>query len=457
MAGSVSMSRDALGWTPLPPLQLRGVESGLVESLNHYAQRMAHICGITRDRLVRVLKRHRGLPHRERGGQQVSSWTGPSSDYASLLFPLMELTGQQDLFKGTFHCVSGVLGRGGLATMSEKVNRHRWCPKCYLDWDDDVSYEPLVWAFSMLTACPTHGVLMEGRCTHCGLEQNALSRYSHRRICRVCKQSLAWIGSRAPADPSQEWVDSTLAKFTQFSASLDAVLPFSVYTEFLDGMRERLRSGEAFPPAIRQFVSQRIDSSKLALPTIAQYLNFCAFQGCEIEEMMTSPRSAASRPLFDRGAGFATIPFKRRAIASNIVSIGLCMERLLASNDLLLPSTGLLCRQFGVWADVVRDRLPDLHRLYIERYVAQSVVLPTPHVRRGFEAVLHAIRKSDSREHEEDIVKMVSSQATVPLELAAKCLSTARIVKESRGAGREGHGTWPESSGFEAWERGAYK
>lgn len=425
-------------WTPLPPLPLRGLESGLAESLDHYALRMAHLCGIPRSRLASLLRTHGGLEPNEFAGQYLSSWTGPRSAYAVLMNPLIELTGRTELFKGTFHCVAGVLGRGGLATRTGRNSRRRWCPRCYLEWDPATSHEPLVWAFSVLVACPLHGVLLEGACQSCGIEQRFDRQYDVRRQCAGCKRSLGHPGEPAQLDETQTWVDGVLRRFAEFVASLDQPVDRAPYDLFIDGLSERLQSGESIPPAIRTYIGQRLRSRDVfgGLPTIMQYLNLCAFQGCDIEDILTNPKDAAARQLFDRGEGYTRIQFQKRVITRNIREMGFCIDAMLGASSNRLPPIGFLYREFGLWGSVVRDHFADMHRIYLDRYESQTGEFQRYYESRAFESALHLckvdpsfIQEDDTRRLSQAVAKATALSESLSLSCAASVIALCRIRK----------------------------
>ncbi|MFC0717504.1 TniQ family protein [Luteimonas padinae] len=433
-----AVSSSIPNWTALPPLRLRGVETGLVESLDHYALRMADTCGITRPVLVSLLRRSKGLPADGQHSQYLSSWTGPRSDYLKLLEPLAEKSGQSDLFRGTFHNVAEVLGRGGLASRTGRESRRRWCPRCYLDWDDEYSYEPLAWAFNMLAACPIHNVFLEGACRNCGREQSFNRNYSSRRSCMGCDRPLGGKGEVAPLIGEQSWIDARLVRFSHFVARLDESIERATYDVFLTAMLERQEAGEVFPPAIRQYVNEQLRTRKLraSIPTITQYLNICAFQGTEIEDLLLAPREAAAMPLFGWGEDFGRVRFGRRILAPKLLEIGACMEALLADPSIRLLPMGLLSRHFGLWGDVVRDNFPDTHRMYVERHAAQMGEFTRVYERAAFECAFHMLDhckdKGISAATVKKICASVAALTNVSPSTAVECVKAVVLLHKTR-------------------------
>ncbi|TDR47353.1 TniQ protein [Tahibacter aquaticus] len=416
------------GWTPLPPVRLRGIDTELIESLDHYAFRMASMCGVSRGFLASILRAGNCNAENKSIASGHTSWIGPRSNYAVLLFRLMELTGQDNLSRGTFHYASKVLSHRGMAYTKGGQARRRWCPTCYLEWDHETSFEPLVWAFSMLAVCPVHRVSMESTCPQCDAEQPLYRSYEVRRDCFVCRRPLGVPGKHTQASPISSWIDRSLIRFTAFVSNQDDILKISCYLEFCDVMKRRLRAGEPFPDGVRQFVDVTMRTSHVCIPTITQYLNLCAFQGCEIEDIFIKPRSAASRSLFDRSAGFNRIPFPKRPGKENLRRTGDCMIKLLASGRIRLPPLAFLCNQLGVWLDAVRDCYPDLFGRYSDVYSQQKDIARV-HVLRVFDcASLHL--RSATRLAAPDLKMIVAERARVSADLAAQCVEALLVIRQ---------------------------
>lgn len=423
------------GWTPLPPIALRVQGPGLFESLEHYALRMADTCGVSRKLLASILRTGSSADSKVNAGIYHSSWTGPQSSYATLLFPLMEMTGQANLFKGTFHSVSGVLGMHGATPNASGGGHRRWCPSCYLEWDDRTSSEPLIWAFSVLTICPVHAVALESKCQHCGAEQRSYRSYRVRRTCVACRKSLASSGRRNDPRPVYSWIDRILVNFARFISAQDLPVSINGYLQFREAMWRRVRSGEQFPPAVHQFIKLNARGKNMHLPTIAHLLNLCAFQGCEIEDILVNPISAAAKPLFERTNGFGRVPFPQRTIKASVSDMGRCMVSLLEAKNFRLPSIATLCNQFGVWLNVVRDNYPDVYGQYTQRYEQQSDFTRV-HVRRAFDCAFHLLHEVAYRAAPV-VAGVVAERSRVSIALAADCVATVAEIERIRSESHE--------------------
>ncbi|EQD42274.1 TetR family transcriptional regulator, partial [mine drainage metagenome] len=193
-------------WTALPPLLLHNSGTAMVENLDHYLLRLAHVLGITHDTLLGICN--------AKAGKVLFSPHGTSSPFLcndtgleARIEVLEALTGQtQALRYGTPWVCSAVLGVYGFTTASRT---RRWCPVCYLQWDPETSIEPLAWSIDVKTTCSLHGCELVDRCRSCGKAQPARTRYRARRACRFCHAPLGW--EPAPVataqTPLDRWVD----------------------------------------------------------------------------------------------------------------------------------------------------------------------------------------------------------------------------------------------------------
>ena len=66
-----------------------------------------------------------------------------------------------------------------------------WCPCCYGDCPSPAAYEPLLWAFQIVTVCPTHWRPLDSICPACGRTQYVFSSKSRPGYCSRCRW---WLG-----------------------------------------------------------------------------------------------------------------------------------------------------------------------------------------------------------------------------------------------------------------------
>ncbi len=364
-------------WTALPQLELRGVDTPYIESLFSYVMRLSYLSNITTNQLYKSLRRH-GIPKDEYkyfSSHHLSSWVGPSTLYNLILTPLSLFTGQTNLHKGTFHVASQILNSRNLfprsnSSRSKSLGIRQWCPNCYLEWNFDTSFEPLIWAFALLTACPIHNVLLETKCSSCGSFQPTVNDYEVRRRCHKCKAELGHLGVPAKLSHIEDWIDKRLISFCSYIKNLDTPIPFSQYHDCLHGLAKRKFYGEELPPALREFISDLKFKSKyydLALPAIDHYLNICAFLGTTIEDILENPSISEIEPLFDRTHNFSKLLFLKISVNAKLRRIGLCMQELLKHNEIILPPVAVLIKRFSVSSQDLRICHPDILQRYRDR------------------------------------------------------------------------------------------
>lgn len=426
-------------WTPLPPVPLICQGPGLVESLDHYSLRLSSLCGINRFRLMKLLRISVGIQRNPSHAVAYTGWTGPQGEYLSWLNPLIKLTGQRNLQIGTFHRVSAVLSCNGLINEKNTACRRKWCPKCYLDWDEEQSVEPLLWAFTMLGKCPLHSVVMEDRCKHCKSVQSINREYDVRRICSTCKSPLGHGGDYTELGAFQRWVDATLVDFIEFVSAEEEIVPRTNLLKLCERLGSKTNGRLKLPPAIRNYVEsfRSIYKSKQgATPSISQYLNLAAFLGMSIEDMLMTPEECWSDSLFDRSLGFTSVPFVNRRLKENVAEVGSCMDELLKTANILLPPMTMLCREFDVWVSTTREYWPHLHQIYRDKQRSQTGTFTCAHERRAFNFTIHRAKRVFGTEFWEDKSKLipmeVAEAANVELDLASACFDSIIVILRNR-------------------------
>lgn len=372
------------GATPLPPSPLRSAGLGLQESLQHYALRMAAQCCLSIRKFEGFLLRDD--PRAAKAGNAIfpSSWIGPRSNFRALLAALKRDTGVPNLHVGTFHVVADVMGRGGTRRRQIRGEGRVWCPRCYLEWDDRTSSEPLVWAFDMLSACPVHSVRLESRCHICSAPQTFWAAYRKRRTCEVCKASLGHPRGVQESDKQALWINATLLQFTSWIEETDEPVTSCKYLQFLEAMRTRRSEAGGLPPVIRAYVDIEygVRRRKQALPTVSTLINFAAFQGVAIEDLLCEPSFAASAHLAQGAATFSGVLFRRRDLQQPQRRVVYVLARL-AANGGPLPPASVVWKQLGLWCDGVRDICPSEHSAFWDRFRAQARTVPMGRFKLG--------------------------------------------------------------------------
>lgn len=69
-----------------------------------------------------------------------------------------------------------------------------WCPVHYEQWqsNNQIVYEPLVWAIGAVKVCPLHHQHLITECPHCQRSNRLLDWKSQPRYCSRCQK---WLGS----------------------------------------------------------------------------------------------------------------------------------------------------------------------------------------------------------------------------------------------------------------------
>lgn len=356
----------------MPQERLRGIDTPYVESLLSYILRLCYICNISPNQLYKAL-RFQGAPDEGKkhySSYSAKSWTGPSSLFESILAPLSRFTGQDNLHKGTFYTASNILNGRHLHQKCNGISVRQWCPNCYLEWNHETSYEPLIWSYALLTACPIHNVCLVSKCPSCNSFQRTVYDYALRRNCHKCKANLGFHGVPVNLSNIEKWIDACLISFTTYIQNLDTVIPFVRYHECLKGLIKRKTYGENLPPAIREFIYDLKFKSKyndFRQPSIDGLLNIGAFLGTTIEEFIENPVISEYQPLFDRSENFTKIEFLKIVVRPKLRGIALCMHELLKHDEILLPPLQFLTKRYSVASRDVSISFPDIAQRYRNR------------------------------------------------------------------------------------------
>lgn len=368
-------------WTVLPPLALFGVGTALVESAEHYAARLAHTIGVS----VRVLF-SLPPPYDEPGYRQVggaSRFCGPGRGFKRRVENLERLTGTDTIRCGSFWVIDDILAVTGAGRNSK---RHRWCPQCFLEWDEATSWEPLIWIVDLQLTCPVHGCDLECLCRNCGSNQNVARDYNQRRRCQRCKASLSGRGKITRRPSYFAWAEGRLAELIQLCGTPgQAPFSFSNYEAFVRGLAARKRGKERPPATVRVAIGRIQSNAVRGRVTLRTLVNLCALQGISITEMLLDPQMASSRPLIDLWAGYQALEFPNNSHAAKIAAYGQCIEEMLKQcKGRYLPSMRIVMRRMKLNRDLVRELCVDLYEAYEEAYQKQGAYSTRVHAERAF-------------------------------------------------------------------------
>ena len=388
------MTAEPIFWTQLPPLELRGLGTPLVESLQHYCARMAWVTGLPLQEIWRMTYTD---DCETKSAFLRGSICGPGENFVARVRVLERLTGNSTLRHGTFWVLKDVLGS---RSIGEGRNR-RWCPECYAVWDASGSAEPLIWRVALLSSCPKHGCAMEESCTKCGSKQPAMTTLERSHICISCRSPLAGRGGPVIRSDFYQWVDRQIEQLLELCARPgQAAVAGEAFTILCDGLRMQASAHSTFPIAYRRLIhsSARSVKSKTSRPSLRTLINLCALQGVSVCDALLRPEEAASRPLLDLWSGFHAMPVPPRVSRRWVDVATTCLFELLQLLEKrYLPPMEAVLRPLKVLRAVVRDVDPDIYELYAHAYKAQGTDTELLYARKAFEFGLKLIREGDER------------------------------------------------------------
>lgn len=329
----------ASSWTPLPPIELHGLGTSAVESLDHYLARLVWTVGI---RACDVLAGWHvsGIP-------PVSAICGPGYVYLSSIADLKRATGVDSLHCGTVYNLGGITERGlrGLAQ-----RERRWCPVCLKDWDHDSSYELLAWHFHLVVRCPLHDCILVGRCQRCGRAQGRRTSYPSRRNCVHCGSSLGGRGRWESMSPEQAWAHSQMLGILEFCGDPSSKrLEDSAFTILASSVLTGVLLADDASEEARQVVARVAASTNAPSLDFELLLNLCALQGVGLREALHDPLGGSSKPFLSMWETFRPIDLRidSRKARSQVFET-LLSELIESPNSRPLPSLWLLAQELGL-------------------------------------------------------------------------------------------------------------
>ena len=279
-------------WSVLPPLQLRGVGTSLVESAEHYAIRLAWTAGTTIRQICHMSAPFSELSSHSVGG--VSRFCGPGDVYKKRIHVLESLTGVDTIRCGTLMVLDRILWswvRGPLARL------RTWCPECYSAWDDEASYEPLIWQSAVLSHCVVHGCKLQCECHACGRGQPYLVPYQVRRQCAFCTKRLINPSVSEYVGGMSLWRQRQLEGLIEMCATPgEPPVSDTALKSFVQMIPiERLRKNRV-SWVIKDAIGELRSANKASLESI---ICLCAIHGVSAKDILRDPEGTASMPLLD--------------------------------------------------------------------------------------------------------------------------------------------------------------
>jgi hypothetical protein len=347
--------------TLLPRLTLRGIDSTMVESVDHYLLRLSWSTGLTLQTLLRMTDWEENILEREYGRAGYSHLCAP--DY----LPELEAMTGADLRFGSFWTVRDLLGA---RPFGRSRHNRRWCPTCYDEWDDTQSREPLIFLVDACLICPKHRCRLEHACPSCGAHQTLKAPYEKRRICKSCDKPLGFHAPAAQIKELDAWAQHEVEALVAFCAS--------THSEPVDSQSFELYSRELKKQAIENGVTplllQQIESAGMSVrPSIRMLLNCAALQGVSVLDIIQRPMEAASRPLLDRWAEQSLLPLDMgRFRFDGLELVKLCNQLLRLSNVAFIPPLGFVLKDLRISGENFREHRVHMYREYHLRYEEQG-------------------------------------------------------------------------------------
>lgn len=282
-------------WSVLPPLPLRGVGTFLVESAEHYAVRLAWAAGTTLKQVCSL-----SPPYKENSSGKVGGFArfcGPGAVYRERVSNLERLTGVDTIRCGTFMVLEPVLWPWGSGA---RARSRGWCPECYAQWDEDISWEPLIWQEITLQLCPIHSCRIVDTCQRCDGAQPFSSAYQNRRICCRCACSLGWSSAAEAPDPRSMWRTRQLEGLIQLCSTPGvAPVPEAALSRFVATIPLENLPNSRGRQIIRDSIAKSKRAGTMVRASVGSIIQLCAIHGVSARDMLLDPIGAASRPLLD--------------------------------------------------------------------------------------------------------------------------------------------------------------
>lgn len=420
-------------WSTLPPLPLMGLRSALVESAEHYVARQAWTVGVTIRSLCPPTHCADGNPKRDQFFG-ASGFCGPGRQFKRRIEHMEQLTGSDRVRYGSFWVVDELLAVTGVG---RNTKQQRWCPRCFLSWDENSSWEPLIWMVELQQTCPVHACDLESSCGACGRSQPTGRDYRKRRHCHHCSATLAGAGKASPRLGHEVWAEERVAELIELCATpSQQQVPFERYETFVRTLCEISMERPHLPATLRAAVARMRSNAVRGRVTLRTLVNLCALQGITLPEMLLDPQAAASRPLIDLWGDYKALEFPNGRHGSKIQAYRQYVDDMLrrCKGRYLPPMTHVL-RRMKLNRDLAREMCVEFYEAYEGKYQSQGAYSSRVHADRAFghairileEDFLNPFSPYDARK----LARRVAALAKVQLAIAE---GAARAAVHSRRA-----------------------
>jgi hypothetical protein len=415
-------------WTTLPPVKLKGVGTSLVESVNSFVVRLAHLAGTSTSAIFGKIRIDAAVQPISRNGPL--GFGSISTDFDERLKALVNLTGDDNLKFGSFWWLNGVVQIfriGGL------LQGRRWCPMCYLAAENRLTWDPLIWSVDVAQHCELHGCRLIDACQSCGAPQHPWTPSARRTFCRLCKASLGGSGEMGPLTGYARWVEQQVRDIVELCSTPGRPrLSADTLSIYVDGLAQIAEVTGKLPATLRQaFEAKRQADSRGRRIRLRTAINLCSMQGISVKDMLLDPKGASSAPLIDLWASFESLPLAFGVHGRKAHAFSWGATRLLKGcSKLYLPPLDLLLAAIGLSAAVARDLKPEPFSKYSIRYRLQLLPDSSKKMRR---ALIKSLRISGihpshrgGRPLDKKFAPQVATECRIHLDTARGILKTAR-------------------------------
>lgn len=407
MSTAVSNSFE---WSVLPPVPLFGVGTELVESAEHYASRLAWISGIDIDKLCALPEPFRSKGKGGVGG--VAKFCGPGPVYRNRIENLEALTGISTIRCGSFLVLHDLLGA---SSMGRRDERDRWCPECFLKWDEDSSWEPLIWQSDLVTTCPVHGCDLINRCEKCHASRRLTSKYQQRRKCAKCGSGLAGRGRTTKRPGYYKWVQSQFCDLVRLCAtSSQEMIAAKAYDTFLQGLISIRPRKSKCPWPVRNAIERACSTRRRSRASARTLINLCAIQGVSVVEMLLDPAAAASKPLLDIWGGYRCLDLDDRPYPTEMRVLDEILSEIARKcRATYLPTVQFMLSKLGIDVATAR-KFSRAYSSYQDAYKRQGRMPSSDQVfRMAFDAMQSGL-------DEKSCLHLIAVQASVGGKVSAR-------------------------------------
>lgn len=267
-------------------LPVRGLDASYGESLTSYIARLAqayHVFpGVLMEReLAPIVGKTYGGANLHTIYQYVAALNGTGEMALSVVKALQSLTLQNEL-----HCLTMIPWGNVFPVRGLLRSVRAWCPVCYEEWqsNDQIVYEPLMWAINAVKVCPLHHHQLITQCSHCQQSNKLLDWKSQPGHCSKCQE---WLGSSYNTVSSNIssmefgmllWIASTIKDLLAITPNLQSFCNKQRVAQALKFYVDRITEGNMAELARRLEVPKNtfwLWCNSSNMPTLESLLKIC--------------------------------------------------------------------------------------------------------------------------------------------------------------------------------------